>query len=58
MVVQHMLSSERVRLRCRGTVLKLALLDRRLAVQLPDRLSIYQVDLSYGERPISLRLYN
>lgn len=43
MVVQHMLSSERVRLRCRGTVLRIALLDRRLAVQLSDRVSIYQV---------------
>ena len=42
-VVQHMITGERVRIRCRDSVLKLAVLVQRLAVLHPDRVTIFQV---------------
>jgi intraflagellar transport protein 122 len=42
-VVRHLQTDERVRIRCREHVLKLALYKDRLAVQLPQRLLLYEL---------------
>lgn len=43
MVVQHLGSGERVRMRCRDSVLEIAVQDQRVAVLHSNRVSIYQV---------------
>ncbi|XP_064486563.1 intraflagellar transport protein 122 homolog isoform X2 [Ornithodoros turicata] len=42
-VVQHLVTEEKVRIKCRDLVKKLAIYKQRLAVQLPDCIVIYQV---------------
>lgn len=58
-IVQHMLSEKRVRIKCRDYVKKIAVYKDRLAVQLPDRISVYElhrrdegasIDLHYRAR--------
>ena len=42
-VVQRMDTDQKVRIRCKNYVKKIALYNDRLAVQLPDRLHIYEL---------------
>lgn len=42
-VVQHLLSEEKVHLKCRDMVKKIAVYKNRLAVQLPDKLIVYEL---------------
>lgn len=42
-VVQNLITDQRVRIKCRDYVKKLAIYKGRLAVQLPDRIIIYEV---------------
>ena len=58
-IVQHMLSEKRVRIKCRDYVKKIAVYKDRLAVQLPDRICVYElhrrdegagIDLHYRAR--------
>ena len=48
-VVQHMLSEQRLRIKCKDYVRKIAIYKDRLAVQLPNRLNIYDLPLEEGE---------
>ncbi|CAD7973371.1 unnamed protein product [Amoebophrya sp. A25] len=41
-IIQHLVTSQKVRIRCREHVKKIALYNDRLAVQLPDRVLIYE----------------
>ena len=43
-VVQHLVSEQRVRIKCRDYVRKIAVYRDRLAVQLPDRIIIYELN--------------
>ncbi|GIX86621.1 intraflagellar transport protein 122 homolog [Caerostris extrusa] len=42
-VVQHLISDERVVVKCRELVKKLAIYKKRLAIQMPERINIYEV---------------
>lgn len=42
-VVQHLVTEEKVRIKCRDLVKKLAIYNQRLAVQLPECIVVYQV---------------
>ena len=42
-IVQHLLTEKRVRIKCRDYVKKIAVYKDRLAVQLPDRVIIYEL---------------
>jgi len=46
-IVQHLLTEQKVRIKCRDYVKKVAVFRDRLAVQLPDRIHIY--DLAHHE---------
>ena len=43
-VVQHMLTEQKVRIKCRDYVRKIAIYKDRLAVQLPNRLCLYDLE--------------
>ena len=43
-IVQHMITEQRVRIKCRDYVKKIAVYRDRLAVQTPDRVTIYELD--------------
>jgi intraflagellar transport protein 122 len=42
-IVQHLMSEQKVRIKCRDYVKKIAVYHDRLAVQLPDRIIIYEL---------------
>ena len=42
-IVQHLLTEKRVRIKCRDYVKKIAVYRDRLAVQLPDKINIYEL---------------
>jgi intraflagellar transport protein 122 len=42
-IVQHLLTEQKVRIKCRDYVKKVAVFRDRLAVQLPDRIHIYDL---------------
>ena len=45
MVVQNMVTEQKMRIKCRAYVKKIAIYKDHLAVQLPDRLYIYEVSV-------------
>ena len=42
-IVQHLITEEKVRIKCRAYVKKIAIYKDRLAVQLPERLLLYEL---------------
>lgn len=42
-IIQHLVSSQKVRIKCRGLVNKIAIYRNRLAVQLPERVVLYEL---------------
>ncbi|KAF4531888.1 hypothetical protein B566_EDAN000917 [Ephemera danica] len=42
-IIQHLLTEQRVRIKCRELVKKIAIYKHRLAVQLPERIIIYEL---------------
>lgn len=42
-IVQHLLNEQRVRIKCRDMVKKIAIYKSRLAVQLPERIIVYEL---------------
>ena len=64
-IVQNLLTEVKVRIKCKDLVKKLAVFKSRLAVQLPDKVVIYEIesqdpkDMAYkGKRNISKRFVN
>lgn len=49
-VVQHLVSEERLKIKCRELVKKIAIYKNRLAVQLPQRVVVYElyIDFDYS----------
>ncbi|CAD7929537.1 unnamed protein product [Amoebophrya sp. A120] len=45
-IIQHLVTEQKVRIRCREHVKKIAVYNDRLAVQLPDRVLIYEAGVS------------
>ncbi|XP_065909716.1 intraflagellar transport protein 122 homolog [Dysidea avara] len=43
-IVQHLLTDEKVRIKCKDLVKKIAVYKHKLAVQLPDKVVIYEID--------------
>ena len=41
-IIQHLLSNQKVRIKCRDMVKKIAIYKRRLAVQLSERVVVYE----------------
>jgi intraflagellar transport protein 122 len=41
-IVQHLITSQKVRIRCRDLVKKIAIYKNRLAVQLPEKVVVYE----------------
>ncbi|XP_050414597.2 intraflagellar transport protein 122 homolog [Patella vulgata] len=42
-IIQHLITEQKVRIKCRDLVKKIAIYKHRLAVQLPDRIVIYEL---------------
>ncbi|XP_067933831.1 intraflagellar transport protein 122 homolog isoform X2 [Watersipora subatra] len=42
-IIQHLVTEQKVRIRCRDLVKKIAIYRNRLAVQLPDRIVVYEL---------------
>lgn len=42
-IIQHLISTQKVRIKCRDLVLKIAIYRNRLAVQLPERVVLYEL---------------
>ncbi|RWS28956.1 intraflagellar transport protein 122-like protein, partial [Leptotrombidium deliense] len=42
-IIQHLITEEKVRIKCRDLVKKIAIYKNRLAIQLPERVVIYEV---------------
>ena len=42
-IIQHLLTEQKVRIKCRDLVKKIAIYRHRLAVQLPERVVIYEL---------------
>ena len=42
-IIQHLLTDQKVKIKCRDLVKKIAIYKHRLAVQLPDRIVIYEL---------------
>lgn len=42
-IIQHLVSGQKVRIKCRGLVNKIAIYRNRLAVQLPERVVLYEL---------------
>ena len=42
-IIQHLITGEKVRIRCRDLVKRIAIFKHRLAVQLPERVVIYEL---------------
>jgi len=42
-IIQHLLTDQKVKIKCKDLVKKIAIYKNRLAVQLPDRISIYEL---------------
>ncbi|XP_023209528.1 intraflagellar transport protein 122 homolog [Centruroides sculpturatus] len=42
-IIQHLITEEKVRIKCRDFIKKLAIFKHRLAVQLPERIIIYEL---------------
>lgn len=45
-IIQHLITEQKVRIKCRDYVKKIAIYKCNLAIQLPDRILIYQCDMS------------
>ena len=43
-IIQHMVTEEKVRIKCRDYIKKIAVYKDKIAVQLPDRVLIYQLN--------------
>ena len=42
-IVQHLITEQKVRIKCRDYIKKIAVYSNRLAVQLPDKVVIYEL---------------
>ncbi|CAI9719013.1 transport 122 homolog isoform X1 [Octopus vulgaris] len=51
-IIQNLITNERVRIKCRDAVKKIAVYHQRLAVQLPDKIVIYEL---YSNEPNDMR---
>lgn len=55
LIIQHLISGQKVRIKCRDLIHKIAIYKNRLAVQLPERVVLYE--LSSGEnQPMHYRV--
>lgn len=60
-IIQHLVTEQKVRIKCRDHVRKIAVYKRRLAVQLPDKVLIYDLkgeednDMHYKKRDTILK---
>ncbi|XP_070558026.1 intraflagellar transport protein 122 homolog [Ptychodera flava] len=50
-IIQHLITDQKVRIKCRDLVKKIAIYKHRLAVQLPDRIVIYEL---YSEDSVDM----
>ncbi|KAH8031379.1 hypothetical protein HPB51_016563 [Rhipicephalus microplus] len=48
-IIQHLVTDEKVRIKCRDLVKKLAIYKHRLAVQLPERIMVYELSSESSE---------
>lgn len=48
-IIQHLVSGQKVRIKCRDLVHKIAIFRNRLAVQLPERVVLYELSSAEGE---------
>ena len=51
-IIQHLITEQKVRIKCRDYVKKIAVYRDRLAVQLPDRIVVYEVQRN-GESKVA-----
>lgn len=51
-IIQHLVTETRVKIRCRDYIKKIAIYKDRLAVQLPEKIIIYSVS---GEDPYDMK---
>jgi intraflagellar transport protein 122 len=45
-IIQHLITEQKVRIKCRDYVKKIAIFKDRLAVQLPSKVVIYELQIS------------
>uniref|UniRef100_A0A1A9X527 Intraflagellar transport protein 122 homolog n=1 Tax=Glossina brevipalpis TaxID=37001 RepID=A0A1A9X527_9MUSC len=48
-IIQHLISGQKVRIKCRDLVQKIAIYKQRLAVQLPERVVLYELNSTSDE---------
>lgn len=48
-IIQHLITGEKVRIKCRDFVQKIAIYRQRLAVQLPERIVLYELNSASNE---------
>lgn len=56
-IIQHLVTEQKVRIKCRDLVKKIAIYKDRLAVQLPDRIIVYTVDTEKDEYDMRYKAY-
>ncbi|XP_037937685.1 intraflagellar transport protein 122 homolog [Teleopsis dalmanni] len=54
-IIQHLISGQKVRIKCRDLVQKIAIYRNRLAVQLPERVVLYELN-SAEDQPMHYRV--
>ena len=52
-IIQHLLTDEKVRIKCRDLVKKIAIYKHRLAVQLAERIVIYELYTGADQQGVS-----
>ncbi|OWK02456.1 hypothetical protein Celaphus_00010646, partial [Cervus elaphus hippelaphus] len=51
-IVQHLITEQKVRIKCKELVKKIAIYKNRLAIQLPEKILVYEL---YSEDPLDMR---
>lgn len=55
LIIQHLMSGQKVRIKCRDLVQKIAIYRQRLAVQLPERVVLYELS-STSDQPMHYKV--